>query len=210
MADRFVKSHLMNSSEFWTPFPLPSVAANDPAFRNAPENNWSGQPEGLTYQRAILALERYGYDPAVTALGRRLIDTVYRNGCRFTQQYDPFTGKPSLVHAITHQPVAEAGSEPVQDAYGPTMLACLEYIAHHYGIRPHLGQVWFSLGKGKPYEYKAVFYGHRYRIGSNGKTAEITVDGISYGQWDCGLRIVTGETGNMLRIVKIEETGEEA
>ncbi|MBQ8136906.1 MAG: hypothetical protein IJ174_05670, partial [Clostridia bacterium] len=56
MAQRFVQAHLLNPNEFWTPFPLPSVAANDPAFRNAPENNWSGQPEGLTYQRAILAL----------------------------------------------------------------------------------------------------------------------------------------------------------
>ena len=49
MADRFVGEHLLNPSEFWTPMPLPSVAANDPAFRNAPENNWSGQCEGLTY-----------------------------------------------------------------------------------------------------------------------------------------------------------------
>ena len=148
MADRFVKEHLLNPSEFWTPFPLPSVAANDPAFRNAPENNWSGQPEGLTYQRAILALERYGYSRIVTRLGQKLIDAVDRNGCRFTQQYDPFTGKASLVRMSDHQPVDENSGEPVQDAYGPTMLACLEYIAHHYGIHPHLGQVWFGLGSG--------------------------------------------------------------
>ena len=68
MAARFVKEHLLNPAEFRTPFPLPSVAVNDPAFRNAPENNWSGQPEGLTYQRAILALERYGYNRLVTGL----------------------------------------------------------------------------------------------------------------------------------------------
>ena len=204
MADRFVKEHLLNPAEFWTPFPLPSVAANDPAFRNAPENNWSGQPEGLTYQRAIMALERYGYHPVVTALGRRLIDAVDRSGCRFTQQYDPFTGRPSLVHAVTHQPVAENSGKPVQDAYGPTMLACLEYMARHYGIHPHLGRVWFSLGRGKPYEYNAYFYGRSYRIRSDGKTAEITVDGKRCGRWDCGLRVVTGEAGNWLRTVPIE------
>ena len=205
MADQFVKRHLLNPSEFWTPFPLPSVAADDPAFRNAPENNWSGQPEGLTYQRAILALERYGYERIVTALGRRLIDAVYRNGCRFTQQYDPFTGNASLVHAVTHQPVADGSGEPVQDAYGPTMLACLEYIAHHYGIRPHLGQVWFSLGKGAPYEYEALFYGHRYRIVSSGLAAEIFADGKPCGRWDCGVRVAAGEDGNILRTVNIEE-----
>ena len=83
MANRFVKEHLLNPEEFWTPFPLPSVAVNDPAFRNAPENNWSGQPEGLTYQRAILALERYGYDRIVTVLGEKLMDAVYKGGLRF-------------------------------------------------------------------------------------------------------------------------------
>ena len=204
MADRFVKEHLLNPSEFMTPFPLPSVAANDPAFRNAPENNWSGQPEGLTYQRAILALERYGYERIVTELGRKLTDTVYRNGCRFVQQYDPFTGKASLVHAVTHQPVSENSGEPVQDAYGPTMLACLEYIAHHYGIRPYLGQVWFSLGSGKPYEYEAVFYNHRYSISSDGKTAEIRVDGKPLGRRNCGVRVITDENGRPLGTVQIE------
>jgi len=208
MAERFVREHLLNAGEFWTPFPLPSVAANDPAFRNAPENNWSGQPEGLTYQRAILALERYGYDEIVNALGRKLIDAVDRNGCRFTQQYDPFTGRASLVHAVSHQPVSDAGSEPVQDAYGPTMLACLEYIAHGYGIHPHLGTVWFSLGCGKPYQYEAVFYQHRYRIDSSGKTAEITVDGRSIGRWECGCRVVTGERGELLKILRITPSAE--
>ena len=204
MADRFVKEHLLNPEEFRTPFPLPSVAANDPAFRNAPENNWSGQPEGLTYQRAILALENYGYDPVVTMLGKKLIDAVYDGGLRFTQQFDPFTGKPSLVHAVTHRPVKEGSGEPVQDAYGPTMLACLEYIAHRYGIHPHLGQVWFSLGTGKPYEYEAVFYGRRYGIRSSGRQAEIRIDGKPAGTWGCGIRLVTDAAGKVIRKIPIE------
>ena len=191
IADRFIREHLLNPSEFWTPFPLPSVSVSDPAFRNAPENNWSGQPEGLTYQRAILALERYGYSALVTKLGRILIDAVDRNGCRFTQQYDPFTGEAS----------------PGQDAYGPTMLACLEYIAHHYGIRPHLGQVWFSLGSGRPYEYEAFFAGHRYAIRSNGRQAEIRADGKILGKRDCGLRVVTDEDGVLLRTEAVEAPG---
>ena len=204
MADRFVKEHLLNPAEFWTPFPLPSVAACDPAFRNAPENNWSGQPEGLTYQRAILALETYGYDRLVTHLGEKLLAAVAGSGCRFTQQFDPFTGKPSLVHAVTHQPVAADGGEPIQDAYGPTLLACLEYVAHRFGIHPHLGQVWFSLGSGTPYEYDAAFYGRRYAIRSDGKRAEIQLDGKPLGRWDCGVRLITGESGDILRSVQIE------
>ena len=199
-----MKEHLLNPAEFWTRFPLPSVAANDPVFRNAPENNWSGQPEGLTYQRAIHALENYGYWNIVTALGRKLIHTAYENDCRFTQQYDPFTGKASLVHAVAHQPVTDAG-EPVQDCYGPTMLACLEYIAHIYGIHPHLGKVWFSLGTGKPYEYRATFYDHRYEILSTGQKAEIRIDGKNIGTWNCGMRVITKDTGEIIDSVRIEE-----
>ena len=204
MAGRFVREHLLNPSEFWTPFPLPSVAVSDPAFRNAPENNWSGQPEGLTYQRAILALERYGYDRIVTRLGEKLIAAVSGTGCRFTQQFDPFTGRPSLVHAVTHQPVTESGGEPVQDGYGPTLLSCLEYIAHRFGISPHMGQVWFSLGSGRSYEYDAVFYGRCYAIRSDGKKADIRVDGKPLGRFDCGRRLKAGENGDLLESVPIE------
>lgn len=204
MADAFVRNHLLNPREFWTPFPLPSVAADDPAFRNAPENNWSGQPEGLTYQRAILALERYGYHSLVTELGKKLIAAVDRSGCRFTQQFDPFTGEPSLVHAVTHQPVSPGSSEPVQDAYGPTLLACLEYIAHRAGIRPCLGNAWFSLGSGVAFEASAVFYGHRYAVNSDGRRAEIRVDGKSIGVFFCGQRVITDENGALLRTVPID------
>ena len=205
MAERFVKEHLLNPSEFRTPFPLPSVAANDPAFRNAPENNWSGQSEGLTYQRAILALERYGYSRIVTRLGEKLIDAVDRCGLRFTQQFDPFTGKASLVSTENGLPVPEGSGAPVQDSYGPTALSCLEYIAHRYGIHPHLGQVWFSLGSGKPYEYEAVFAGHTCAVRSNGEYAEIRMDGKNLGRRKCGRRVIAGEDGTILRTELIED-----
>ena len=205
MAERFVREHLLNSREFWTPFPLPSVAVCDPAFRNAPENNWSGQPEGLTYQRAILALENYGFYPLVTRLGKKLVRTIADYGYRFTQQFDPFTGEPSLVHAVTHQPVAPGSDEPVQDAYGPTLLSVLEYMAHRFGIHPHLGQVWFSLGGGEEYTYDAVFYDHRYAIRSDGVKAEIAVDGRSAGSWECGQRIIADRYGRILNTVQIED-----
>ena len=195
MAERFVREHLLNPEEFLTPFPLPSIAVCDPLFRNAPENNWSGQPEGLTWQRAIHALENYGYHRLVTLLGERLFDTVIRGGCRFVQQYDPFTGRPSLVHAVTHQPVSPDSGEPVQEDYGPTMLAVLEYTAHRWGIRPYLGKVWFSLGSGNPCTCEASFYGRRYRIDSDGRKASVRVNGKEICVSPCGIRLVTGPDG---------------
>ena len=130
--------------------------------------------------------------------------TIAENGYRFPQQFDPFTGQASLVHAVTHQPVREDSGEPIQDAYGPTMLAALEYIAHRYGIHPHLGEVWFSLGSGEPCEYDASFCGRRYAIRNNGSSAEIRADGKTLGRFPCGQRIVTDARGRLLRRVPIE------
>ena len=70
MADAFIREHLLNPEEFWTKVPLPSIAANDPCFRNINFNNWGGQVQGLSYQRAILALQQYGHHAEIRLLGR--------------------------------------------------------------------------------------------------------------------------------------------
>ena len=204
MADRFVREHLTNPAEFWTALPLPSVAVNDPAFCNAPENNWSGQCEGLTYQRAILALERYGYEKLVTALGRKLMAAVIAGGYVFTQQFDPFTGAPSRVSSITKEPMQPGSSDPFQDSYGPTLLAVLEYIAHIWGVTMQMGEVWFSLGSGEKYTYEQT-WGHRtYRIESDGTQARVLVNGTVKLTSPCGVRLVTDAEGNLLKTVEIE------
>jgi len=106
MADAFVSSHLMNSSEFWTPTPLTSIAASDPRFANVKGNNWSGPPEGLTFQRAIRALERYGHHAELLLAGALQKSALLRTGT-FPQQIDPFTSQPD-------------GSS---DCYGPMILS---------------------------------------------------------------------------------------
>lgn len=205
MAARFVREHLTNPAEFWTPLPLPSVAANDPLFRNAPENNWSGQCEGLTYQRAIPALERYGCEPLVTQLGHRLMRAVMDGGYLFPQQFDPFTGAPSRVSARTHEPIAADSPDPVQDAYGPTVLAVLEYFAHLWGVDQRMGEVWFSLAAAPaPYAYAQHWRGRTYRIDSDGKTAVLHVDARELCRVPCGVRVITDAEGNVLRTRRIE------
>ena len=182
MADRFVKEHLLNPDEFFTPMPLPSVAVNDPAFRNNPGNDWSGQSEGLTWQRAILALERYGYTPLIEALGKKLFKAVIDGGYRFTQQFDPFTGEPS----------------PGPEDYGPTILAVMGYIEHIWGVHLEMGKVWFSLGDGLKYRFERHWGGRDYRIESDGKKASATVDGREVYSGPCGVRIITDEQGRRI------------
>lgn len=205
MANRFVNEHLLNPREFWTPLPLPSVAACDPDFRNAPENNWSGQCEGLTYQRAILALERYGFEPVVTRLGRRLMRAVIEGGYVFPQQFDPFTGAPSLVSTLTHEPLVPGSGDPVQDAYGPTILAVLEYLTHLWGIDVQMGQVWFSMAHGAPSLFERRQGEHVYRLESDGQTARVWIDGQERFREPCGTRLITDETGAPLARRRIED-----
>ena len=204
MADRFVQEHLLNPAEFWTTLPLPSVAVNDPAFRNAPENNWSGQCEGLTYQRAILALERYGYERLVTVLGKKLMQAVIDGGYVFTQQFDPFTGKPSIVSPVSKEVIPADSDEPFQDSYGPTLLSVLEYIAHIWGVTMVRGEIWFSLGSGEAYSYEQAWGERVYRIESDGRTARAFVDGNEIFCGECGIRLVTDQAGKRLRTVEIE------
>ncbi len=172
MAQAFVKRHLLNPREFFTPFPLPSVAADDPLFRNIPENNWSGQSEGLTWQRLLFALENYGMERLLPPLAEKLFAAVEQNGYAFTQQYDPFTGMASL--------------KETQAAYGPTILSVIGYITHLYGIFPHKGDLRFSAMQGLEYTFTYHLNGEWHQIESDGKMAHITFRGHPLPPLPCG------------------------
>ena len=143
MADAFVARHLMNESEFWTKAPLPSIAVSDPRYNNLTNaNSWAGRPMGLTYQRAIRALERYGHHAEVTMIGQLLSDAILAfdgcagdsaqianatsrlTSCHFTLEIDPFTANPRW-----------APWSP-SDGYGPMLMAFLEYTALRVGVVP--------------------------------------------------------------------------
>lgn len=162
MADRFVKNHLLNPEEFWTPMPLPSIAVNEPVFRNNKKNDWSGQPEGLTYQRAIRALENYGHFDIIPKLGHKLCDALALNDpVLFTQQFDPFTCEPS---------VGEGND------YGPTILAFLEYTAHMYGVYKHRDSFIWNMAESGNWEYTQVIDGKKYTMSAEGDVGTCLVD----------------------------------
>ncbi len=205
MADRFVHAHLLNPDEFDTPLPLPSVSVSDPLFRNAPENNWSGQCEGLTYQRALDALENYGYTRLIPYYGRKLMNAVIAGGYVFTQQFDPFTSAPSRVGMVSHQVLKDGDSEPFQDSYGPTLLSVLEYTARMYGVRLRRDQVWFGACRaGSGYEYTQAVDDTVYRLVSDGKKAEAFVNGKRAAAFPCGYRAVTDAAGTLTDLVPLE------
>lgn len=192
MADRFVIEHLLNPQEFWTKMPLPSVAVNDPLFRNITTNNWSGQVEALTYQRAILALEQYGYDALIPKLGAKLFEAIGEEGI-FVQQYDPFTMKPSKVSL-----------EGEQDAYGPAMLSVLEYIARMYGVHIEGEQIYWGSCGSQESVYEQIWGEHSYRIEIHKKGAIGYVDGKKKFTVAHQQKMITDLQGNILQIRSLE------
>ncbi len=195
MADQFIKYHLLNPDEFWTKMPLPSIAVNDPLFRNNETNDWSGQPEGLTYQRAIRALENYGHYAEITLLGQNLIEATAEE-CIFTQQFDPFTGKPSKQYF---------GSS-LRDSYGPTILSVLEYISRLYGIHIEREQVyWGGLSNsGHNSEYIQCWNDRSYSLVHEDKVFHAYVDQQKIFTCTQGVRIVTDYDGNIVKIIGID------
>ena len=81
-----------NPRAFWTPYPLPSVALDDPAFvRPIPRNSWGGASQALTALRAPRWMEHYGKPADVAHLMQQWTSATSRTG-RFLQQMDPVAG----------------------------------------------------------------------------------------------------------------------
>lgn len=188
MANDFIKYHLMNPDEFWTPMPLPSIAANDPSFKNISGNNWSGQPQGLTYQRSIRALENYGHYAELTLIGRKLIN-VLKDSQKFTQQFDPF----------------KATTNDSKDGYGPTILATLEFISRFYGV--HITQdkiYWSCLDDNFEYDYTQIWNGFDYKLQTKGDSVFCSINGELIFSFSKGARVVTNLVGELIEVVGID------
>ncbi len=190
MADAFIREHLLHPDEFWTPVPLVSIAHNEKLYQNAPGNNWSGQPQGLTFQRAIRALENYGHYAEVILIGQKLLPVLIRNGCAFPQQLDAETGAPS-------------GPKP--DGYGPMILAALEYISRMHGIHLDVAneQVWWSALDGAEFTTTQRWGERTWRLSAGKERFTASLNGRELFSCTKGIRIVTDLAGNVREIVGI-------
>ena len=193
MADIFVHRHLKNPDEFWTKVPLPSVAVNDPLFENSSAMNYRGQPHGITFVRALFALERYGFFSEVTEIGKRLIDAIGED-CQFTPQFDPFTGKPT--------------QSSFGGAFTATMLSFLEHICRMYGVEAGTDCVkWYAINTSENSSYVQVWKGRKYRLDIRDGVASAYVDGEKQFSFKSGFRIVTDFDGKLLEADCIEAAG---
>lgn len=93
MFERIYARHIKDPAAFWTPYPLPSIAADDPAFvRDLPENSWGGASQALTALRAPRWFEYYGKSDDLHHLMERWVEAIVRAPA-FMQQMNPWTGE---------------------------------------------------------------------------------------------------------------------
>ena len=196
MADEFIKYHLLNPKEFWTTMPLPSIAVNDPVFRNISGNNWGGQPEGLTFQRSIRAMENYGHYAELTMIGNKFLNAI-GDSLKFGQQFDPFTGI--------------ASESSIRNGYGPTVLASLEFISRFYGINISQDKIyWTCLDNKNRYEYSQKWGDRLFKMETKGSKVFCSVNGKEVFSFTKGIRVASDLEGKTIEVVGIEAKDEKA
>jgi len=83
--------HLTNPAEFWTPYPVPTVARNDPHYQ--PTQMWRGPTWINVNYLLIEGLFRSGYPELARQLRQRTLELVAKNE-DIVEYYHPETGEP--------------------------------------------------------------------------------------------------------------------
>ncbi len=87
--EQLVKEHLLNPGEFWTPYPIPTVAKSEPKF--SPTAYWRGPTwvnMNWMHRRGLL---RYGFRNEADQLLQKTTAAIGKNG--FREYYNPLTGE---------------------------------------------------------------------------------------------------------------------
>ena len=204
MANDFIDKHLLNPEEFFTPYPLPAIAANSKYFHvdkehsncheeleqsgncedDINENSWSGPLNGLIWQRSITALLNYDRHIETAIFGEKILNLL-KNTRILTQNYNPFTGLP-----------ASKGT----DGYGPTMLSALEYISMLYGVNLDCDKVYFSALSGMSFDYSQTLGDDVYKLESDGKICSAYLNNNKLFSFNPDYRILTDIKGNVISI----------
>jgi hypothetical protein len=113
MFDRIYERHIKDAKGFWTPYPMPSIAASDPSFvKPIPANCWGGASQALTALRTPRWFYHYGREDDHKHLMKQWVEALLRSPC-FMQQMDPWTGE---------------FTESNETEYSPAMLVFIDFV----------------------------------------------------------------------------------
>jgi len=93
IARRLVEDHLLNEREFWSPYPIPSVAASEPSFDPhwQTRTTWRGPTWVNVNWYLYHGLNAHGFTEIASELARRSFAMVARGGIR--EFFDPLTAE---------------------------------------------------------------------------------------------------------------------
>lgn len=96
-AERLVRDHLLNPGEFWLPYPVPTVARDEPAFSATfrtplASGYWRGPTWVCINWFLARGLRKHGFTEEAAHIVEKTKELVLRGG--FREFYNPFTGKP--------------------------------------------------------------------------------------------------------------------
>jgi hypothetical protein len=193
--DTLWRRQLGNPRAFWTPFPLPSIAADDPAFvRPIPANSWGGASQALTALRAPRWFDHYGRTAEFTRMMDRWCQAIIAD-MSFRQQIDPQTG------------VFTAGAD--QPNYSPCALVMVDYTWRLAGVVPQADWIEWNIRPGHPVAEGAGFVrrlagGRRAELRYTGKGARLSIDDRPIARVGGHARLVTDLQGRLRHAIGIE------
>lgn len=86
-AKRLVSDHLLNTNEFWTKYPVPTVSLDEPSFN--PTGFWRGPTWMGTNWFIYKGLQNYGFKNEAEAIKKSSIDLIQQSG--FHEYFNPLT-----------------------------------------------------------------------------------------------------------------------
>ncbi len=129
LADAIFEKHILNPASFWTAFPLPSVAVDDPTYENNSDYNaWAGPSQALTALRTPLWFEYYNRYPELAHLMRQWTKAILAAD-RFGQQINPLTGQMGY-----------------PESYSPAALALIDFTTRLHGVHEDINELAWNAG----------------------------------------------------------------
>ncbi len=183
--DTLWSRQLGNPHAFWAPYPLPSIALNDPTFvRPIPRNSWGGPSQALTALRAGRWFDHYNRSAEFAHMMQRWCDAILRDPS-FRQQLDPVTGE-----------FTRSGSA----SYSPAALVLYDYTWRLAGVRAHNDELHWDVRPDCGAAQNGVFSvplrdGSVAELRYSGGGAELKLASESLGHLQGCARLVTGMDG---------------
>jgi hypothetical protein len=192
MFDTIYLRQIHDSQAFWAPYPLPSIALDDPAFvRPIPRNSWGGASQALTALRAPRWMEHYGKPADLAHLMSQWVKAILRAG-NFLQQMDPLNGS----------------FTPAVGDYSPAALALMDFTWRLSGVRTAGDFLEWNVrppAQGIHSSYKLRTSASIAELKYTSRPAELSVNGKVICQVRGIVRLTTNQDGKITKATGIAE-----